>query len=486
MTFTDLLSLALHSLLRMKLRTFLTVAGVVIAIAAFVALLSFGVGNQKYVAEQFEGLGLFRTMIVYPPANADADDSTGLAPLNDEILKRLADLPGVDQVYPFDAFEVTIITPDTEFTTRAQALPAKAAETKMYTKFIAGSPFSGDNAHEVVVTDQFLEQAGLASPDSAVGMRISISTRLASIDSGLAAVMRDEDGSVRKRLLNERLDSLPDPAYRQRVIRRELRAAMDRFMTGFMDRHITNSDSLVICGVIESTRGYRINTEPVIILADVARRLTSGGISSNPDDLITALTRGDLFREGDQSLREYPSVTLILDPRTSHAAIRDSVEAAGYRAFSFAEQYDQMRKFFIYFDLFLGIIGAIALVTASLGIINTMIMSIVERTREIGVFKALGAGDRDIGFLFLIESATIGTIGSILGIICGWIATRIASLVAQSVMRDLDIDAVEMFAIPLWLIATAFIFGLTVSILAGSFPARRAAKIDPVAALRAE
>jgi putative ABC transport system permease protein len=379
-----------------------------------------------------------------------------------------------------------VTTPDTHFTARAQALPAEAAETRVFIRNLTGAAFSGDSVREAIVTDQFLEAAGIDAADSAVGMRITVTARLASIDSGLTAVLRDEGGVVRERILDTRLDSLRDPEYRQRVFRRELNAAMDRFMTGFLERKITRTESLTIRGVVEAVRGRRINIEPVVIPADIARRLTSGGISSDPDDLISAFTRGDLFRERDESIQEYPSVTLILDPRASHAAIRDSVEAAGFRAFSFAEQYDQIRKFFVYFDLFLGIIGAIALVTASLGIINTMIMSIVERTREIGVLKALGAGDRDIGLLFLIESGSIGTIGSILGIVAGWIATRIASLVAQSVMQNMEIDPVEMFAIPVWLIVTAFVFGLAVSILAGSLPARRAARIDPVIALRAE
>ena len=489
MTFSDLLAIAFGNLLRMKLRTFLTVTGVVIAIAAFVALLSFGAGNQKYVTEQFEELGLFTTTIVYPPDSTSAGagtDSARVVILDDKAVADLAALPGVDLAYPFDAFDVTAVLGDSQQVTRAQALPAAAAGTKLFAKLRAGTVFSGDSAHEAVVTDQFVRRMGMDTVDSAIGRSIIISTRRSSIDSGLAGVFRDQGGEIRKRLTHIRFDSLAYPAYRRDVVRGELKAAMDRFMNGFMDRQVEIRDTLIIRGVIEGLRGNRIRTESIIIPVATARRFTTGGISANPTELFAAVQRGGLFRDPDSTTREYPQVTLVLDPRAAAKPIGDSIKAMGYRTFSFAEEFDQIRKFFLYFDLVLGIIGGIALVTASLGIINTMIMSIVERTREIGVLKALGADDRDIRLLFLVESGVIGAVGSILGILLGWLMTRAASLISQSIMKSTGVDPIEMFDVPFWLIAIAFLFGLSVSIIAGAFPARRASRIDPVVALRNE
>jgi len=125
-------------------------------------------------------------------------------------------------------------------------------------------------------------------------------------------------------------------------------------------------------------------------------------------------------------------------------------------------------------------------VTASLGIVNTMVMSIIERTREIGVLKSLGAEERDIRLLFLAESGMIGTIGALVGILFGWLITRVASVVAHSIMEREGIPKFELFALPLWLILTAFLFGLLVSLVAGLYPAARAARVDPVEALRNE
>jgi len=484
MTFRDLLSMALHNLLRMKLRTFLTVTGVVIAIAAFVALLSFGAGNQKYVTEQFESLGLFTTMIVYPPAESNGADTTEAAVLDDSAVERLAGINGVELAYPFDAVEVRAALPDTELTTRAQALPAAAAGTRMFATLLAGKIFSGDSAREALVSDRFLESIGVESPDSVIGLPLRISARRASLDSGLTAMVRDDSGVIRRRLLQIRLDSLTSPDYRQRVIHQELQAAAGRFFEGLLDRQETIVDTLTIIGVIKAARGRRIRAEPIIIPAATARRLTTGGISTDPAELMAAVSRGNLFGNEKTDGKSYARVTLALEPRVSHKAVRDSVEALGFTAFSYAEEFDQIRKFFFYFDLVLGVIGAIALITASLGIVNTMFMSILERTREIGVLKAMGADDRDVGLLFLIESGVIGASGAIAGIIGGWLITRIASLVARAVMENMDGEVIELFALPLWLIAIAFVFGVVVSIFAGYFPARRAARVDPVVALR--
>jgi putative ABC transport system permease protein len=169
-----------------------------------------------------------------------------------------------------------------------------------------------------------------------------------------------------------------------------------------------------------------------------------------------------------------------------YEAVRDSVEALGYRTFSFADMFEELRRGLLIFDAALGVVGFIALVVASLGIANTMVMSILERYREIGVLKALGADDRDVRRLFLAESAVIGFMGSAAGIVFGWIITRVGQVVAEYFMAKEGAPRVELFDLPFWLIGLALVFGVGVSLLAGLYPSVRATRVDPVQALRHE
>jgi ABC-type antimicrobial peptide transport system permease subunit len=113
-------------------------------------------------------------------------------------------------------------------------------------------------------------------------------------------------------------------------------------------------------------------------------------------------------------------------------------------------------------------------------------MSVTERRREIGILKSLGAHESDIRWLFLVESGMIGAIGAAVGIFVGWLGTRVVALIARTIMEREDMPVFDPFALPMWLIGLAFAFGVLVSVIAGLYPAARAARVDPVEALRSE
>jgi putative ABC transport system permease protein len=113
-----------------------------------------------------------------------------------------------------------------------------------------------------------------------------------------------------------------------------------------------------------------------------------------------------------------------------------------------------------------------------------MVMSILERTREIGVMKAIGGSESDIRLIFVVEAGTIGLIGAVLGIILGWVVTRIANFIANSYLLPEETAFINFFHFSAWLILGAIAFSVTVSLAAGLYPAVRAAGVDPVKALR--
>ena len=111
-------------------------------------------------------------------------------------------------------------------------------------------------------------------------------------------------------------------------------------------------------------------------------------------------------------------------------------------------------------------------------------MSIMERTREIGIMKSIGGGEHEIRQIFFIEATTIGLIGGILGLILGYLVTALANVILNATLMSHIQTKVDLFFIPWWLILGSITFSMLVSLLAGLYPANRAARIDPVKALR--
>ncbi len=137
-------------------------------------------------------------------------------------------------------------------------------------------------------------------------------------------------------------------------------------------------------------------------------------------------------------------------------------------------------------NVFLGIFGSLALVVASLGIINTLVMAILERRREIGVLKALGASDRDVRKLFFAEAGAMGLAGGLLGVLIGWLIGQAITVGTNIYLHRRDLPSIRISAVPWWMVGGAIAFSIAVSLAAGLYPASRAARLDPVEALRYE
>lgn len=156
----------------------------------------------------------------------------------------------------------------------------------------------------------------------------------------------------------------------------------------------------------------------------------------------------------------------------------------GLAVICLADELKEFKREFIILDTILGAIGAVALIVAALGIINTMVTSILERVREIGIMKAIGGSEADIRSIFFVEAGTVGLLGGIFGLGLGWLVTRIGNLVVNRYLRPEGFAPVDLFHIPMWLMLGALVFSLVVCLVAGLYPATRAARVDPVDALR--
>lgn len=166
-------------------------------------------------------------------------------------------------------------------------------------------------------------------------------------------------------------------------------------------------------------------------------------------------------------------------------ALKERFNKAGYDAQTIQDQIGVVNQVLDVVTLALNIFGGIALLAASFGIINTLFMAVQERTREIGLMKALGMGRNKIFFLFSLEAILIGFWGSVVGIILANIAGRVINnLAAESFLKDFE--GFELLAFPWQSMLLVVGIIVAISFLAGTLPARRASKKDPIEALRYE
>lgn len=163
--------------------------------------------------------------------------------------------------------------------------------------------------------------------------------------------------------------------------------------------------------------------------------------------------------------------------------VAEQVEDLGMGASTQSEFIGMLSKMFTYIEGVLGLFGLIALVVASLGVANTMVMAVYERTHEIGVLKALGAGKNTIRSLFSTEAALNGLLGALVGIAIAWLGGMLINLFAA---RAFGLAGFTFTIFPYWLILGAIGFGTLIAWLAGILPANRAANLDPIEALRYE
>ncbi|MBD3337166.1 MAG: FtsX-like permease family protein [Candidatus Eisenbacteria bacterium] len=460
MILREFLGMAAANLWRMKLRSALTIFGVVIGIGAMAAMLSFAFGIQKNVAERFRALDLFHTLQVMPPpadtrpasaaVDSTAADSTAI--LNDEMLARIESIDGVVLVYPQESFDAQLEWRDRSRFITAQALPAAFAEKHGAGGLLTGRFYNADTLRETVLSRRLVQKLE-ADPDSILGdtLRLQV-TGKRDLARRFAGVMLKQYN-----VSNEIIASI-------------LKLA-DWLLGGLGQTEV----SLEVVGVAELEGGWGLRFHDLLVPSGIAAGLDHISFS-NPVELMSRLSSGDTGG--------YPLAIVTLQENVDHQLVRDAIEDLGLRTISFVDRFEEMRQEFVVFDLMMSVLGLIALAVAALGISNTMIMSIMERTREIGILRSLGAADGQIRGLFLLESALIGFLGGVGGVVLGWVVSRIGSFVIIQIMKSEGVPQVDLFHLPILVALGAIAFGMLVSLAAGLYPAARAVRIDPVRALR--
>ncbi len=436
MGFLDLISLIFDNLGRRKARVALTAVGVVIGTAAIVILVSLGIGLQRNATQSLWGISDLTQITVNPnygegPIMAGPGGGGGAMAnqklLTPQALEELKAIPHVMEVHPRDH-----------------------TGGEMFYKRLTGYPW----VIGVDVTD--LSQLGLEAQTGSL-----------QIGKGQVVV----GPMVAQSFMDPRWrpgDPTPTPPELQDA---NLKMALYKSSS---DGSMTRRDfPFKVVGVLTQTRSE----------SDGAMYMTL--------EQVTALNEWQRGTRINRNKEGYPVVMVKVDEAENVLDVTDRINELGYLAYTPQTYLQGISSFYTVLQVVFGGMGAVSLLVAAIGIANTMAMAILERTREIGLMKAVGATNRDVLSVFLGEAAGIGFLGGLGGVLLGWSAGQVINVVAVAYMAGQNagmggqITSVAVVT-PTWLPLFALVFATFIGLLSGLYPALRAATLIPVNALKYE
>lgn len=416
----DLASMSLRNLWRRKLRTFLTLLGVMIGATSIVIMLSLGLAIQVQQDAMLERMGSLTTITVTTPAT-DVSGTTRRLELDERTASSFVAIPGVSAVAKVVSGDATL----THYGSYRTFLSVQGVERNYFRDFDI----------------KILEGRSLGTSNK---NRIEIVVP-SNVREFLYSSTRAQDATS---------DQSFDPMY-------------ERVYLG-NPRDPSQSFPAQVVGIYESET---FSADIYVLIEDMEYMNERFGAQRT--------------RRGGQ--RDYSQLLVKVGEVSDVQSVRDNIAEQGYTTRSLQDFAEQMDQGTIVIQAVLGGIGSISLLVAAIGIANTMVMSIYERTREIGVMKVIGASVSDIRRIFLTEASLIGLLGGVLGVALSLGISSILNFIFQNTPagQRLGSDAV-ISVIPIWLIFLALIFSSMIGLMAGYFPAKRATKLSAIEAIKTE
>ena len=388
-----LLYMAWRNLTHKKLRTFLTLFGVVIGIGAIFFLLSFGFGLRDLVSKEILGNQSVKAIEVTSP-------NSKIVKLDYPTIEKIQGLPHVSKLGKMYSFAGSILYNGGENDIVVYGLDVQYADLTNLS-VVSGRLLSAEDAESALVNNGSLESLGLTK-ESAIGKKIAV-------------------------YVPANNESMPSQLKKE----------------------------FTIVGVVDGNSGSELFIPSVVFESNGAK--------------------------------VFSQVRILADDQQNVAGLREKIESQGLETVSPNDTIDQINQIFRFINVILVSFGAIGMIVAILGMFNTLTISLLERTKEIGLMVALGARAKDMRRLFVYEAFIMSFLGAVIGI-----ALSIANGIGLNILMNQFAnsrgvtDTFTLFSYPWWLIAGMILFMVIVGMLVVFFPARRAMKINPIDALRRE
>jgi putative ABC transport system permease protein len=521
--FADILTLALSTLAQQKVRSALTTLGVVVATLALTLSIALSRGLNDNVLREFTRYDQFRQIAVWPNSRAGEADippselqiegamsdakreriRTGLIhrwnathplqsskALTRDRLKTLRALEHVERVFP--VFRETCgVLFEGRRAERARFMPT--ADTKyLRRRLVAGKFLCSENGHGALLSELLLYEWGIRSEEEVRGVlgkkftlqywRGGQTNPRAFLPGAMLALPLEEDAAIARVMqhLPAALDKLDLPDPERTLLRKVLQSIPVKSRTA---HQLLFTGEFTITGVLG---------EPPIDEFDP--EVITGSTTWNADVFLPMNTAEEIFwLSPNNVVNGLQRVLVKADSNDQVNEVAGKIRDLSLREYSLVTLYEEIRRSVILIGLAIAGVACLALLVAALAITNTVMTSVLERTRVIGIMKAVGARNSHIQLIFLVEGALLGILGGALGLLLSWLASYAGDAIVRSVIARLLAErrvsrlfAETLFVFPFWLMLGIPLFAGLVTTLAALYPARRAAKLNPVASLRHE
>lgn len=446
MKFTDMILMSLGNLFKRKVRTMLTVTGVIIGTCAIVVMVSLGLGIKQSMDTMLEGMG---DLTVINVNNYGTNQGTDSDPLDDAMIEKFKEIEHVAAVtpiqYSYGNFKIT-------------------SGKYEYNGQITGVNFEALEALGYQVTEGELP-TGSDTPAYTLlfGSTAAYDFYNPKKRNGWISMMPDANGN------------LPDPYVNPMEDKLEIEVQVN----GDTNKKVKPVKATCIGIMAED---WSKNPSPYGVFMDI----------KDVKALQKEYNKVNNVKEDPSKKESYDQVVVKTDDMSSVAAVEEVIQSYGFNTNSMESIRKPLEEQSRTMQLFLGGIGAVSLLVAAFGIINTMTMSIYERTKEIGVMKVIGCRIGNIRTMFLMEAAAIGFMGGVIGVILSEGVSYAANTFSGDGgglggMFGMGMGGGgQLSIIPPWLIVGAILFATLIGLIAGLYPANRAVRISALSAIHQE
>lgn len=437
MRISDLLKQAFRNLMRRKARTALTIIGVVIGTISIVVMVSIGIGVNQSFDEMIMQSGSMTLIRVQKYGAIYDDDGNYLDSkeqvLNDSVVEQIKNIAHVKAVTPVINKGVALKSGKYENWVTLYAMDCEVFEAFEFPALQYGSYPTKENPSTIVLSPESMEYFHSFSGNSHQEKSIDPLTE--------EVTLKFQDYQTHPRKKEFELD-LTDVAMMEQT------------------------DNWEYSHNIYMDLGY---------FREVWQKYAN------------TLTLEDR-KKAVAAVENYEEIKINVDNINNVAQVQEDIEALGYATYSEMQYLEPLKETSNMLQMVLGAIGSIAMIVSAINIANTMVMSIYERTKEIGVMKVLGCLVRDIKRQFLLEAGLIGLLGGVVGIFISYVLSFLINKYGSGIMSSLvGMETTgNLSVIPFWLPFAAAAFGMLVGLLSGYFPARRATRIRAIEAMRTE